>query len=229
MPGSAAKAENQERRRQKLTEFLKAEAADKGFDVCRITRPDAIPEAPARLVEFLDEGFHGTMEWLAETAERRSDPRTLWSNVRSVVMFGMNYGPEEDPRGILDQPDRGAISVYAQNRDYHDIIKGRLKEVATRFAARAGEDVKVFVDTAPVMESRSPKRQASAGKANTPISSAASSAPGCFSAACSPRRNLPSTPPSATIAAPVVPVSTPVPPLPSPPPTASTRGAAFPT
>lgn len=152
MPGSAAKAENQERRRQKLTEFLKAEAADKGFDVCRITRPDAIPEAPARLVEFLDEGFHGTMEWLAETAERRSDPRTLWSNVRSVVMFGMNYGPEEDPRGILDQPDRGAISVYAQNRDYHDIIKGRLKEVATRFAARAGEDVKVFVDTAPVME-----------------------------------------------------------------------------
>ncbi len=152
MPGSAAKAENQERRRQKLTEFLKAEAADKGFDVCRITRPDAIPEAPARLADFLDEGFHGTMEWLAETAERRSDPRTLWSDVRSVVMFGMNYGPEEDPRGILDRPDRGAISVYAQNRDYHDIIKGRLKEVATRFAARAGEDVKVFVDTAPVME-----------------------------------------------------------------------------
>ncbi|WP_457582031.1 tRNA epoxyqueuosine(34) reductase QueG [Ensifer canadensis] len=152
MPGSAAKAENQERRRQKLTEFLKAEAADKGFDVCRITRPDAIPEAPARLANFLDDGFHGTMEWLAETAERRSDPRTLWSEVRSVVMFGMNYGPEEDPRGILDRPDRGAISVYAQNRDYHDIIKGRLKEVATRFAARAGEDVKVFVDTAPVME-----------------------------------------------------------------------------
>lgn len=152
MPGSAAKAENQERRRQKLTEFLKAEAADKGFDVCRITRPDAIPEAPARLADFLDEGFHGTMEWLADTADRRSDPRTLWSDVRSVVMFGMNYGPEEDPRGILAQPDRGAISVYAQNRDYHDIIKGRLKEVATRFAARAGEDVKVFVDTAPVME-----------------------------------------------------------------------------
>ena len=152
MPGSAAKAENQERRRQKLTEFLKVEAADKGFDVCRITRPDAIPQAPARLADFLDEGFHGTMEWLAETAERRSDPRTLWSDVRSVVMFGMNYGPEEDPRDILDQPDRGAISVYAQNRDYHDIIKGRLKEVATRFAARAGEDVKVFVDTAPVME-----------------------------------------------------------------------------
>ncbi|WP_441594896.1 MULTISPECIES: tRNA epoxyqueuosine(34) reductase QueG [unclassified Ensifer] len=152
VPGIAAKADNGERRRLKLTEFLKAEAADKGFDLCRITRPDAIPEAPARLQDFLDDGFHGTMEWLAETAERRSDPRTLWSDVRSVVMFAMNYGPEEDPRGILERTDRGAISVYAQNRDYHDIIKGKLKEVATRFAARAGEDVKVFVDTAPVME-----------------------------------------------------------------------------
>lgn len=152
MPGSAAKADNADRRRLKLTTFLKAEAADKGFDLCRITRPDAIPEAPARLQDFLDEGFHGTMEWLAETAARRADPRTLWSEVRSVVMFAMNYGPDEDPRGILDKADRGAISVYAQNRDYHDIIKGKLKEVATRFAARAGEDVKVFVDTAPVME-----------------------------------------------------------------------------
>jgi len=152
VPGIAAKADSGDRRRLKLTEFLKAEAADKGFDLCRITRPDAIPEAPARLQDFLDDGFHGTMDWLAETAARRSDPRTLWSGVRSVVMFAMNYGPEEDPRGILEKTDRGAISVYAQNRDYHDIIKGKLKEVATRFAARAGEDVKVFVDTAPVME-----------------------------------------------------------------------------
>ncbi len=152
MPGIAAKADSGDRRRLKLTEFLKAEAADKGFDLCRITRPDAIPEAPARLQDFLDDGFHGTMDWLAETAARRSDPRTLWSDVRSVVMFAMNYGPEEDPRGILEKTDLGAISVYAQNRDYHDIIKGKLKEVATRFAARAGEDVKVFVDTAPVME-----------------------------------------------------------------------------
>ncbi|MEI3854103.1 MULTISPECIES: tRNA epoxyqueuosine(34) reductase QueG [Ensifer] len=152
MPGIAAKADNGDRRRLKLTEFLKAEAADKGFDLCRITRPDAIPEAPARLQDFLDDDFHGTMDWLAETAERRSDPRTLWSDVRSVVMFAMNYGPEDDPRRILEKTDRGAISVYAQNRDYHDIIKGKLKEVATRFAARAGEDVKVFVDTAPVME-----------------------------------------------------------------------------
>ncbi|KSV82538.1 4Fe-4S ferredoxin [Sinorhizobium sp. GL2] len=152
VPGIDAKADSEERRRLKLTAFLKAEAADKGFDLCRITLPDAIPQAPARLRDFLDESFHGTMDWLEETAERRSDPRTLWSEVRSVVMFAMNYGPEHDPRGILERTDRGAISVYAQNRDYHDIIKGKLKEVATRFAARAGEDVKVFVDTAPVME-----------------------------------------------------------------------------
>ncbi|MCZ4090647.1 tRNA epoxyqueuosine(34) reductase QueG [Sinorhizobium psoraleae] len=152
MPGDAARAENQGRKRSTLTAFLKSEAADKGFDICRITRPDAIPQAPARLKQFLAEGAHGTMDWLEETAERRSDPRVLWSDVRSIVMFGMNYGPEDDPRAILDRRDRGAISVYAQNRDYHDVVKGRLKEIATRFAARAREDVKVFVDTAPVME-----------------------------------------------------------------------------
>ncbi|WEX77703.1 tRNA epoxyqueuosine(34) reductase QueG [Sinorhizobium numidicum] len=152
MPGNAARAENQGKRRRTLTAFLKAEAADKGFDICRVTRPDSIPAAPGRLREFLATGYHGTMEWLAETAERRSDPRALWNDVRAVVIFGMNYGPEEDPRDILTKRDRGAISVYAQNRDYHDVIKGRLKEIATRFAARAGEDVKVFVDTAPVME-----------------------------------------------------------------------------
>ncbi|TCL95944.1 epoxyqueuosine reductase [Rhizobium sp. PP-WC-2G-219] len=140
------------RRRASLTAFLKAEARDKGFDVCRVTTPDTIPDAPARLADFLDHNYHGTMDWMAETAERRADPRTLWSEVRSVVMFGMNYGPDHDPRAVLDLKDRGAISVYAQNRDYHDVIKGRLKEVATRFAARAGADVKVFVDTAPVME-----------------------------------------------------------------------------
>jgi len=141
-----------DRLRRRLTDFLKAEAADKGFDLCRITGPDSIPEAPARLADFLSAGYHGTMNWMAETEARRADPRVLWSEVRSVVIFGMNYGPEHDPRAVLAMPDRAAISVYAQNRDYHDIIKGRLKEVATRFAARGGADVKVFVDTAPVME-----------------------------------------------------------------------------
>ena len=142
----------EDRQRRRLTDFLKAEAADKGFDLCRITGPDSIPEAPARLADFLAAGYHGTMDWMAETEARRADPRVLWSDVRSVVVFAMNYGPEHDPRAVLAMPDRAAISVYAQNRDYHDIIKGRLKEVATRFAARGGADVKVFVDTAPVME-----------------------------------------------------------------------------
>jgi len=140
------------RRREKLTAFIQEEAAAQGFDLCRITGPDSIPHAPARLHAFLDEGHHGTMDWMAETRLRRADPKTLWPEVKSIVLFGLNYGPEEDPRGILDRKDKAAISVYARNRDYHDVIKGRLKEIATRFAARAGEDVKVFVDTAPVME-----------------------------------------------------------------------------
>ncbi|UWM75624.1 tRNA epoxyqueuosine(34) reductase QueG [Rhizobium sp. WSM4643] len=144
--------DKERRRRDNLTEFVRAESAAKGFDLCRITRPDAIPQAKERLGQFIDAGRHGTMAWMAETRDRRGDPRTLWSEVHSVVVFGLNYTPEEDPRGILDKPDKAAISVYARNRDYHDVIKGRLKEIATRFAARAGADVKVFVDTAPVME-----------------------------------------------------------------------------
>jgi len=140
------------RRREKLTAFIREEAAAQGFDLCRITLPTSIPRAPERLSVFLDDDHHGTMEWMAETRERRADPKTLWSEVRSIVMFGLNYGPEEDPRYLLSMKDKAAISVYARNRDYHDVIKGRLKEIATRFAARAGEDVKVFVDTAPVME-----------------------------------------------------------------------------
>lgn len=141
-----------ERQRERLRAFLLAEASNKGFDVCRVTSPDAIPEAPARLEAFLAAGYHGTMDWMDETRARRADPRVLWSDVRSIVLFGMNYGPDEDPRAVLARRDRAAISVYARNRDYHDVIKGRLKEIATRFAARAGADVKVFVDTAPVME-----------------------------------------------------------------------------
>ncbi|QPB19917.1 tRNA epoxyqueuosine(34) reductase QueG [Rhizobium sp. 007] len=146
-------ADDKERkRRDNLTAFVRAEAATLGFELCRITRPDSIPEAKERLGEFIDAGRHGTMEWMAETRDRRGDPRTLWSDVKSIVVFGLNYGPGEDPRSILEKPDKAAISVYARNRDYHDVIKGRLKEIATRFAARAGADVKVFVDTAPVME-----------------------------------------------------------------------------
>ena len=145
-------AEKADKRRSALTAFLREEAHAQGFDLCRITRPDAIPEAAVRLGQFLEQGHHGTMSWMEETRDRRGDPRVLWSETRSIAVFGLNYGPDEDPRGILDKPNKAAVSVYARNRDYHDVIKGRLKEIATRFAARSKEDVKVFVDTAPVME-----------------------------------------------------------------------------
>ncbi|SEQ63178.1 epoxyqueuosine reductase [Faunimonas pinastri] len=127
-------------------------AAEEGFDALGIARPDAIPLAPDRLRAALADGHHGSMGWMDETADRRGSPSVLWPEVRSVIMLGMNYGPEHDPRENLLRPDVGNISVYARNRDYHDLIKGALKRIATRFAARAGADVKVFVDTAPVME-----------------------------------------------------------------------------
>jgi epoxyqueuosine reductase len=136
----------------KLRALIDREAKKAGFDAVAVTAPDAVPLAAGRLTEFVANDRHGTMEWMAETAARRGSPRTLWPDVRSVIMLGMNYGPETDPLAVLARKDRGAISVYAQNRDYHDIIKGRLKEIAGKIAAASGADVKVFVDTAPVME-----------------------------------------------------------------------------
>jgi epoxyqueuosine reductase len=117
-----------------------------------VARPDATPEAAARLGAFLADGFHGEMEWLATTAARRGAPRGLWPAARSVVMLGLNYGPAGDPLEALARRDRGTIAVYARNRDYHGLIKGRLKGIASRFEARTGSKVKVFVDTAPLME-----------------------------------------------------------------------------
>ena len=92
------------------------------------------------------------MDWMAETAARRGDPRALWPDVRSVIMLAVNYGPEGDPLATVARPEAGNISVYARHRDYHDVIKGRLKTLAGWLVARAGGYVKVFVDTAPVME-----------------------------------------------------------------------------
>jgi epoxyqueuosine reductase len=120
--------------------------------VVGITRPDAAPLSKARLQQFLAEGAHGDMIWMETSAERRGDPRTLWPEVRSVIMLGLNYGPDHDPLTILKHRERGAISVYAKGEDYHDIIKPKLKDVARWLIARAGGDVKVFVDTAAVME-----------------------------------------------------------------------------
>ncbi|MBB2972223.1 tRNA epoxyqueuosine(34) reductase QueG [Mesorhizobium sp. RMAD-H1] len=137
---------------EKLKRFLAEEAKAVGFDLMAVTTPDAIPQAGERLRQYLADQHHATMEWMEETAERRASPSTLWPEVRSIIMLAMNYGPQEDPLAVLKRKDRAAISVYAQNRDYHDIIKGKLKQIASRFAARAGSDVKVFVDTAPVME-----------------------------------------------------------------------------
>ena len=117
-----------------------------------VTGPDTIPEAQARLAQFLRDGWHGDMDWMATTAERRGAPRSLWPDVRSIIMLGVNYGPDHDPTAVLSHPDRGAISVYAQGDDYHDLIKKRLKELARWLIARAGGEVKVFVDTAAVME-----------------------------------------------------------------------------
>nr|WP_246206509.1 tRNA epoxyqueuosine(34) reductase QueG [Propylenella binzhouense] len=127
-------------------------AAEEGFAIIGIVRPDAAPEAAARLAQALAEGHHGTMDWLAETADRRGSPAALWPEVRSVVMLGMNYGPDGDPLAPLADPEAGTISVYARNRDYHDVVKGAMKRLGTTFAARAGAEIKVFVDTAPVME-----------------------------------------------------------------------------
>ena len=124
----------------------------RGFDVVGITRPDAAPLSKARLQQFLAEGAHGDMIWMETSAERRGDPRTLWPDVRSVIMLGLNYGPDHDPLTILEHGERGAISVYAKGEDYHDIIKPKLKDVARWLIAQAGGDVKVFVDTAAVME-----------------------------------------------------------------------------
>jgi epoxyqueuosine reductase len=116
-----------------------------------VARPDAIAHKPY-FERFLAEGQHGDMDWLAATAARRTDPLVLWNDARSVIMLGMNYGPDGDPLQILQRRDRGAISVYAQGDDYHDLIKPRLKAVARWLIANAGGDVKVFVDTAAVME-----------------------------------------------------------------------------
>lgn len=140
-------------RQQRLKAGLIADALAEGFDAARVVDPGAASAyAPAGLKAYLDDGRHATMHWMQDTRERRGDPRALWPDVRSVLMVGLNYGPRHDPLHILDRRDRAAISVYAQHRDYHDLIKGRLKGIAGRFAARTGAEVKVFVDTAPVME-----------------------------------------------------------------------------
>ena len=135
-----------------LKAALANEAAKLGFDCIGVTTPDAIGEAAKHFHEFLAAGAHGDMDWLAANPERRADPRGLWRDVRSVIMLGVNYGPDEDPLDVLKERSRAAISVYAKGDDYHDVIKKRLKALARWLVATVPCEVKVFVDTAAVME-----------------------------------------------------------------------------
>ncbi|MBV1705630.1 MAG: tRNA epoxyqueuosine(34) reductase QueG [Hyphomicrobiales bacterium] len=137
----------------RIRKGLDAKAAELGFAACRIVAPDGALPAGLRLESWLAAGHAGDMAWMAETRARRADPRVLWPQVRSIVMLTMAYGPEGDALATLRAPDCGNISVYARHRDYHEVIKGRLKQLGQWLLAQAGAgEIKVFVDTAPVME-----------------------------------------------------------------------------
>ena len=135
-----------------LTEALKAEAARLGFGACGIARADAAPLAGERLHQWLAEGAHGDMIWMEERAGQRASPAGLWPEVKSVIALGMSYAPTVDPLALAGELEHGRISVYAQGQDYHDVVKRALKALARWLVERAGGDLKVFVDTAPVME-----------------------------------------------------------------------------
>jgi len=129
-----------------------ARAKAEGFASAGVTRPDAIPQASARLEAFVAEGRHGQMAWMQERMGWRGNPAALWPEAKSVIMLAEAYTPTHDPLAVLAQPEKGAISVYAQNRDYHDVVKKRLKRLGRWLIEAAGGEIKVFVDTAPVME-----------------------------------------------------------------------------
>ena len=135
-----------------ISDQIRERAKAEGFDVVRFADAMAKPENAARLSAFLDAGHHGEMDWMAERAGWRADPQEMWPAAKSVIMLGVNYGPGDNPLAILERRDRAAISVYAQGDDYHDVVKKKLKALAGHIFQSFGADVKVFVDTAPVME-----------------------------------------------------------------------------
>jgi len=135
-----------------LKDRLRAKSLEEGFASFGVCRPNAVPQLPDRLKAFVDDGRHGQMAWMKERMHWRSDPSALWPEAKSVVMLAEPYTPSHDPLEILNQRNRAAISIYAQNRDYHDIVKKRLKRVGRWLVEDAGCEIKVFVDTAPVME-----------------------------------------------------------------------------
>ncbi len=135
-----------------LKERLVGQALAEGFVACRICRPWDVPEVPDRLAEFVEAGYHGQMGWMADRMAWRGNPAALWPEAKSVIMLAESYAPEHDPRDVLQRPDLGAVSVYAQGRDYHDVVKKRLKRLARWLIEQQSCEVKVFVDTAPVPE-----------------------------------------------------------------------------
>jgi epoxyqueuosine reductase len=139
-------------RPEDLKARLQEQARVEGFAAMGVCAPEAIPQAAGRLQAFLDAGHHGQMGWMADRAEWRGDPAALWPGARSVIMLAEVYTPDHDPLAVLEQRDRGAISVYAQGKDYHDLVKRRLKRLGRWLIDTAGGEIKVFVDTAPVME-----------------------------------------------------------------------------
>ncbi len=132
--------------------LILAEALAHGFDAVRVTRAEGSPRQRQGLGEFLAAGHHGEMDWMEARRDWRADPRTLWPDAKSVIVLGLNYGPGEDPLALLAAKERGVISVYAQGDDYHEVVKKKLKALGGLIAGRFKADVKVFVDTAPVME-----------------------------------------------------------------------------
>lgn len=137
---------------QTLEQGLKAEAARLGFAACRIAPADAAPRTGERLRQWLNAGHHGDMLWMEDRAEQRGSPKGLWPEVRSVIMLGMSYAPGRDPLALADVTDRARFSVYAQGKDYHDVVKKALKGLARWLVEQQPTALKVFVDTAPVME-----------------------------------------------------------------------------
>jgi epoxyqueuosine reductase len=135
-----------------ISDDIRARATAEGFDVVGFAPATATARDGERLGAFLADGRHGTMDWMARNAERRADPNVLWPAAKSVIVLGLNYGPAHDPMAVLAQRDAGAISTYAQGEDYHDVIKAKLKRLAGAIAVDFQCEVKVFVDTAPVME-----------------------------------------------------------------------------
>ncbi|GGO07223.1 epoxyqueuosine reductase [Iodidimonas muriae] len=135
-----------------LEDNLREYALGLGFDAVGIADPDAVAGAGLRLDRYLELGRHGEMGWMADKADRRRHPKALWPDVRSVMMLGLNYGPAQNPLQQLDWRQKGTLSVYARNKDYHDLIKGRLRQLARWVVDKHKAQVKLFVDTAPVME-----------------------------------------------------------------------------